>query len=91
MDRAEGLGNGYDENPLTVFDTEGNAHAVLAYVASDTHIDDTLKPYSWYVNLVVRGAVARSLPGSYVDRISEHPSLADTNFVRAQKADLVCS
>ena len=55
LDRAEGLGHGYEEKHVTVRIGEGQRIA-LTYVAETSHVDNALRPYSWYRDLVVFGA-----------------------------------
>ena len=66
LDRAEGLGNGYGEITVGVRSSEGTASA-RTYVASPTHVDDSLRPYAWYRDLVVSGAESHNLPAEYVE------------------------
>ena len=65
LDRAEGLGNGYGEITVCVQCSQGIASA-QTYVAASTHIDDSLRPYDWYRDLVVSGAESHNLPAEYV-------------------------
>lgn len=64
LDKVEGLGHGYDEKEVTVTAQDGTLRISIIYVASD--IDKTLKPYSWYMNHVLIGAIETSLPANYV-------------------------
>jgi hypothetical protein len=63
LDRAEGLGCGYEEKPVVVFDSTGRPFAASTYYA--THIEPSLRPYSWYLQHVVLGAQETALPASY--------------------------
>ena len=42
LDRAEGLGHGYDHATVIVIDPQGKPHKALAYVASPDAIDESL-------------------------------------------------
>lgn len=55
LDRAEGLGRGYDlaDGALTV---HGARRPVFYYRAHPDYIDPRLRPYDWYRALVVAGA-----------------------------------
>ncbi len=66
LDRVEGLGNGYGEITVRVESSQGTASA-RTYVASPTHVDDSLRPYAWYRDLVVSGAESHNLPAEYVE------------------------
>ena len=66
LDRFEGLGAGYENATITVHDANGRRWQVLTYIASPNHIDERLKPYSWYRDLVLAGASEHGLPQRYV-------------------------
>lgn len=66
LDKAEGLGYGYDEKEVMVSTMDGSLIKATTYVA--IKIDDTLKPYSWYINHFLIGARETSLPVDYVQR-----------------------
>lgn len=65
LDKAEGLGLGYDEKEVTVVANDGTSLSAITYYA--TNFDESLKPYSWYVNHVLIGAREASLPAAYID------------------------
>ena len=65
LDRAEGLGHGYNEKNVIVM-TKGGLIAAVMYVADSRAIDDSLAPYTWYKDFVVGGAKEHGLPKSYV-------------------------
>lgn len=64
LDQAEGLGQGYDEITLRVF-IAGNEHTIFLYVANLNHIDNSLKPFTWYKDLVMAGCHAHQFPNTY--------------------------
>ena len=64
LDKAEGLGYGYDEKEVSVIAQGGATTNATMYVA--TKICENLKPYTWYVNHVLVGAMEASLPDSYI-------------------------
>jgi hypothetical protein len=80
LDRAEGLGRGYDEKWVTVTDHAGAGVRALTYCA--TAIDESLKPYSWYLNHVIIGARETGLPDHYLARIEGIVSVEDTDLRR---------
>lgn len=82
LDRAEGLNVGYEEKQVTVRTREGAVRA-QTYVATD--IDDTLRPYSWYRDLVVSGARGLGLVASYVESLNSVPVREDPNAGREQR------
>lgn len=65
LDKAEGLGYGYNQKEITVTASDGSLITAITYVA--TKIDNNLKPYSWYVNHVLVGAREASLPPQYIE------------------------
>jgi len=66
LDRAEGLGNGYHEERLRVILSNDSSIEVRTYVADATRIDNSLKPYTWYKEFVVSGALEQGLPAEYI-------------------------
>lgn len=86
LDRYEGLGAGYDDAFVSVHDAEGRAWQVLTYIAHPDHIDERLKPYSWYRDLVLAGACEHKLPQQYVTaRIALIEAIEDPNLARDAK------
>lgn len=68
LDRAEGLGNGYEEATITVMTVEGKAVDAVTYLASEAAIDDKLKPYQWYKDFVESGAKEHGIPDAYLQK-----------------------
>ncbi|OWV72500.1 gamma-glutamylcyclotransferase [Rhizobium sp. R339] len=67
LDKAEGVGNGYEHAMVTVINDKGRRRKVLTYIATPGYTDDSLKPYGWYKDLVLAGAMEHSLPAEYID------------------------
>jgi hypothetical protein len=82
LDRAEGAGVGYDRDDAFAVTVEGEAGAVAAVTYVATHTDDTLKPFDWYVGLVLAGALENGLDGDHVERLRAVAHIADTNHAR---------
>lgn len=81
LDAAEGLGQGYNLKRVTVVGVDGAALGALTYIA--TRIDNSLRPYSWYLNHVLVGAQETALPNEYIERkISSIEPVEDMNDVR---------
>ena len=74
LDKAEGLGSGYDETQIQVW-LGSDRSTVNAYVATAT--DLALKPYTWYRALTVAGAKEHGLPADYVARLEAVPADQD--------------
>jgi gamma-glutamylcyclotransferase (GGCT)/AIG2-like uncharacterized protein YtfP len=82
LDAVEGLGQGYDEQLLTVEHADGPLQA-WAYVATD--IDPGLRPYCWYHALVLAGALERGLPADYVATIAAVSVMPDPDAQRVAR------
>lgn len=86
LDRAEGVGNGYNHAMVTVINEEGRRRKVLTYLADAEHIDDSLKPYAWYKELVLAGAGEHDLPIDYVTAcITPVEAIDDSNAARSTR------
>jgi gamma-glutamylcyclotransferase len=82
LDRAEGLGHGYEEKNITVTDANGNEHRAVIYFAEASYIQSALLPYTWYKRFVVEGAKQHSLPTDYIARIEAMPATEDPDRAR---------
>lgn len=67
LDRAEGLGSGYDEIKVNLTLPDGTSTEAVAYTANPEWIDDNLRPYDWYRNYVLAGAEEHCLPADYIE------------------------
>jgi hypothetical protein len=79
LDRAEGLGQGYDACEVAL-KTERGTMTAWTYVATDKR--PGLLPYGWYLRHVLIGAEAFRLPSAYVAAIRSLPSMADPDTAR---------
>lgn len=84
LDAAEGLGNGYDERRMRVA-CGGQETDVFTYVAQPSHIDETLLPYRWYLELVIAGARENLFPPEYVAWLARVRARADPDRARAAR------
>jgi len=75
LDAFEGLGRGYEQKQVTLAMSDGSSLEAFTYYA--TLIDDALRPFDWYRQHVLRGAVEHGLPRAYVRRIEAVPAVAD--------------
>ena len=84
LDRAEGVGHGYraDCVEVRVGDSQRRVHT---YFADPDYIDDALKPYRWYKELVIAGARMHELPSAYIDQIERQEALEDPDISRAER------
>ena len=79
LDRAEGLGAGYEEKLVTVETPEGVQQAHLYYA---TRIDPSCLPFTWYKALVIAGARENGLPPSYIDGLATARAIRDADAAR---------
>jgi len=84
LDRAEGLGEGYREERVDVTTSAGPVRAFV-YLAEEDYIAESLRPYKWYKQFVVRGARQNGLPEKYVTRIEAVEAVEDPKKGRQQK------
>ncbi len=82
LDRAEGLGKGYQKIDVRIVG-EAGAQVARAYIADRT--DSTLRPYDWYKDFVVYGAIEHGLPAIYVQSIQQVDAMPDTDAERSGK------
>ncbi|WP_287030953.1 gamma-glutamylcyclotransferase family protein [Pseudomonas sp. UBA6310] len=84
LDKAEGLGHGYNAKEVTVTDHSAFPITAITYVAMD--INESLKPYTWYVNHVLVGAREASLPSDYIEsKITSVEAIEDIDKIRDAK------
>jgi len=79
LDRAEGLGNGYDAVQISVLTDSGEVLA-LTYLA--TRKNSALRPYTWYLRHVLAGARQSGLPARYIEAIERVQAVRDTDAER---------
>lgn len=78
LDRIEGAGSGYS---VETIDVPGFGEC-FTYIATASHIDDELRPYSWYKELVLAGCDALRLPTDYIAMIRKIAAIADPDTTR---------
>lgn len=77
LDKAEGVGHGYEAGPIKVLDSTSSLVPATAYFATANAIDPELIPYDWYHCLVVAGARQHRLPDDYVSSVVAVRSVPD--------------
>ena len=86
LDKAEGVGRGYEPATVTVINHKGRRRKVLTYLATPDHIDDSLKPYSWYKDFVLAGGREHALPPEYIaEYIQSVEAIHDPDKARDKK------
>jgi hypothetical protein len=84
LDKHEGLGRGYHTEEIRVITEDGETGA-YTYVGDDSAVDDSLKPYSWYKELVVEGARRHSLPTKYIEQLQCVDAVKDPDLEREER------
>ena len=80
LDKIEGLGYGYSEKMVSITSRSGQEELAATYYAIT--IDETLKPYSWYKDHLLLGAIESHLPRSYIKILASVKSVEDPNIQR---------
>ena len=80
LDKAESLGFGYREKMVTIQNSTGEECEALIYCA--LRINALLKPYCWYLNHVVIGAIETQIPTAYLAKIKATHSIVDLDKTR---------
>lgn len=89
LDKAEGLGYGYQDKIVQVSDDQGEIIEAVTYYATNT--DPSLKPYSWYLSHVVYGAKETGVPASYLSTIESTASIEDLDKNRDSRERAIYS
>lgn len=79
LDRVEGAG--YRVETLDVADFGG----CFVYVAEESHVDESLKPFSWYTGLVIAGCRHLGFPEGYVESIASVEAIEDPDAARHRR------
>ena len=65
LDNTEGAGYGYRCEEVKVL----GFGKCITYIAEDSHIDDSLKPYTWYKEMLLVGCEKLEIPKAYIEHI----------------------
>ena len=83
LDRAEGLGLGYElQNALIQMASGADVRAFYYFATS---INPELRPLDWYREHVLRGARENNLPGAYIRSIEAIEAIVDEDTIRREK------
>jgi gamma-glutamylcyclotransferase len=82
LDQIEGLGVGYDEKIVQIQMHSDRDLSAVTYYAID--IDSTMKPYHWYKEHVLRGAIEHGFPRDYIASIEATESINDPHDHRSR-------
>jgi hypothetical protein len=89
LNDAEGLGHGYLEKNVTVVLSDGSEEIAQVYYADNVAIDESLIPYSWYMDFIVVGAEDYQFPENYITALKNIATKHDSNEVRRRKSEFV--
>ncbi len=81
LDKIEGVGYGYRTEDIEV----AGFGTCFTYVAEESHIDDSLNPYTWYKELVLAGSINLKFPSDYIERIRQIDADIDSDQQRHSK------
>lgn len=79
LDGYEGVGVEYRDELVPV-EVDGGREEALIYLG--TNFDSSLRPYRWYREHVLRGALENDLPAAYVRTIRDVPCIEDPDAER---------
>ncbi len=83
-------GEGYIAESLTL-QLEGEKCRAFAYIAESDHIDEAIKPFHWYKELVSVGARYHGFPSAYLETIEQIESVADEDNHRHRSNEQLLS
>ncbi len=84
LDIFEGLGKGYGiENFQLEF--EGRRIKAFAYLGMQGYLDDSLRPFDWYKDLVLLGMEFCGFPPGYIRRFAGIETAPDSDPVRVKE------
>lgn len=78
LDEIEGAGQGYTAESIEV----PGFGECFTYIAELSHIDDGLRPYSWYKGLVLAGCEVLDFPADYTAWVRNIEATEDPNIER---------
>ena len=85
LDKAEGLGKGYNEDCLTFTDENNLKHIAQVYIADSKSINNCLVVYNWYKEFIVTGAIQNQLSADYISQLQSIPCIPDPDEKRSEK------
>ena len=82
LDQIEGLGRGYERVMLDV-----NGQAAMAYIAPRQFRDPSMRPFDWYLALVLAGARQAGLPAGWIVRLAAERAIPDPDPHRPRRIE----
>lgn len=89
LDKAEGAGKGYDriDDFQVRKQSSGELIKTVTYLASRQAINLSLRPYDWYLSLVLAGARQHDLPAAYIGELEATNSDVDPEPSRTSRLE----
>ena len=89
LDKAGGKGSGYDriDDFIVNMLPDMTQAQVTTYLASCSAVDDGLKPYDWYLALVIAGALQHNLPQTRIARLRKADYIEDPVSTRKERVE----
>ena len=88
LDWHETLGYGYQLICFRIL-LNGNSETVHTYIVNETRFKKKGRPYSWYLKLVVSGAIQNQFPKAYINKLMSITTDADGNLDRCLKNERI--
>ena len=88
LDRFEGHPIGYrrDDHFMVATADGRRSLEVSTYIAADNAIDEGLKPFDWYLALVIAGAIQHKLPDDYLEALMKIECVRDPDHDNRRSA-----
>ena len=91
LDRAEGAGKGYDRCDSFPVHRSGSDKIVQAVTYLATSPVANLKPYDWYLALIVAGAHQHGLGDDYLAKLRREPYTQDVDRTRKTRHEAIAA
>ncbi|WP_339735735.1 gamma-glutamylcyclotransferase family protein [uncultured Gimesia sp.] len=85
LDQHESLGEGYQILKTRVVTRQNQIFPVYTYQAMSDYIDQSMKPFDWYHDLVLQGALFHGFPLDYLAQLQGVAMIQEHNPHRASK------
>lgn len=84
LDKFEGLGKGYLPIDFKL-SVAGENRSIHSYIATEDAYLEEGKPYDWYLNFVIAGAIENGFPEGYIKNLKSIDAVMDLNDKRRKK------
>ncbi|BCR06141.1 gamma-glutamylcyclotransferase [Desulfuromonas versatilis] len=84
LDFFEGLGKGYETGTFHL-EFKGQPIEAFTYLAMDGYVNASLRPFDWYLELVLLGMEYCAFQSDYTERFAGIETIADHDLVRVKE------